>query len=92
MLQASPARALGSLRAEGRALLVVVWSDARLERAILPEQARAQLVAALGAVDYVVIGGWSELDRIVEVLRPERVEPEVAPERDIVREVWNRRR
>jgi bifunctional ADP-heptose synthase (sugar kinase/adenylyltransferase) len=91
VLQAGHARALGSLRAEGRDLLVVVWADAGLERAILPERARAQLAAALGVVDYVVIGGGAELDRIVEALQPEKIERDVAPERDMVREVLDRR-
>lgn len=72
VLQASHARFLETIHPPEGALLVVVWDDASLERPLLPERARAQLVAALRAVDYVVIdrhGG--ELEKLVEQVVPE---------------------
>src|SRR6185503_2774450 len=58
VLQAAHARFLETIRPAHGKLLVAVWSDASLSQPILPEQARAQLVAALRSVDYVVIAGW----------------------------------
>ncbi len=51
-LTAAHVRRLGELKREGRPLVVVVTSPAE---PILPVAARAELVAALGIVDQVVI-------------------------------------
>jgi bifunctional ADP-heptose synthase (sugar kinase/adenylyltransferase) len=67
VLQAGHARFLAAMRSPGAGLLVAVWDDATLGRPILPEQARAQLVAALAAVDWVVVCAPGDLavDRVV---------------------------
>jgi bifunctional ADP-heptose synthase (sugar kinase/adenylyltransferase) len=57
---------------------------------VLGEQARAQMVAALAAVDYVVIWRRPELDSLFEALQPDRVERSVPGERNIIEEVRRR--
>ncbi len=95
VLQASHARFLGQLRADGSALLVAVYDDAvlcrlrRQARPVLPEQARAQLVAALAVVDHVLIWPQPSLDGLLECLHPDRVE-HVSDERNIIGEVLDR--
>jgi len=92
VLQAGHGRFLEGLRAEARTLLVVVWSDASLERPVLTEGSRAQLVAALAAVDHVVVAGRDDWKTLVERLRPERVEQDVPEERNIIEDVLERHR
>lgn len=53
-LVAAHARRLRELREPGAGLVVVILDP---ERPVLPARARAELVAALDCVDYVVIGG-----------------------------------
>src|SRR5579863_2274432 len=66
MLHSGHVRYLGAARREGDVLVVAVRSDASTRklkgegRPILTERARAVLVAALAAVDYVVI--FDDLD------------------------------
>ena len=81
VLQAGHARFLEGLRRPGTEVLVVVYDDASLERPILPAAARAQLVAALAAVDYVVVCRRGEVE----------AEQEVPEERNIIGEVLSRR-
>jgi D-glycero-beta-D-manno-heptose 1-phosphate adenylyltransferase len=70
-------RYLESARAEGDVLVVGVNSDASVStlkgsgRPILPESARAQLVAGLRAVDYVVLFGEPNVEVLLEFLRPD---------------------
>jgi bifunctional ADP-heptose synthase (sugar kinase/adenylyltransferase) len=72
VLQAAHARFLEAIRPVDGELLVVVWNDASLSQPILPERARAQLVAALRAVDYVVIAArGGELEALVKWAVPE---------------------
>lgn len=72
VLQAAHARFLETIRPEDGELLVAVWNDASLSQPILPEQARAQLVAALRAVDYVVIAARNgEVEKLVQWAVPE---------------------
>lgn len=70
-------RYLEGARAEGDVLVVAINSDssvAKLKgagRPILPEMARAKLVAALKAVDYVVVFSETNVEALLELLRPE---------------------
>ena len=70
-------RYLEGARREGDALVVGVNSDASVRslkgagRPILDENARALLVAALRAVDYVVLFGESNVEILLEDLRPD---------------------
>lgn len=72
VLQAAHALFLDTIRPADGELLVVVWNDASLPQPILPEQARAQLVAALRAVNYVAIAARNgEVEKLVEWAVPE---------------------
>lgn len=77
LLHAGHVRFLQGARREGDVLVVAVNSDAserRLKgpgRPILPAEARAELVAAMGAVDYVLIFEESDVGGLLERLRPD---------------------
>ena len=70
-------RYLEGARREGDILVVAVNSDSSVValkgpgRPILPEDARADLVAALRAVEYVVIFGEPNVEPLLESLRPD---------------------
>ncbi len=77
VLHAGHVRYLEGARREGDLLVVGINSDAserRLKgpgRPILPEQARAELVAALRAVDYVVIFDELDVESLLTDLHPD---------------------
>jgi rfaE bifunctional protein nucleotidyltransferase chain/domain len=70
-------RYLEGARAEGDVLVVAINSDSSVVelkgagRPILPELARAKLVAALKAVDYVVVFSERNVEALLESLRPD---------------------
>jgi rfaE bifunctional protein nucleotidyltransferase chain/domain len=70
-------RYLEGARREGDVLVVAVNADSSVcalkgpGRPILPESARASLVAALRAVDYVVLFAESNVESLLEFLRPD---------------------
>jgi D-glycero-beta-D-manno-heptose 1-phosphate adenylyltransferase len=76
-LHVGHARYLDGARREGDVLVVAVNSDASVAalkgagRPILAERARAELVAALRSVDYVVIFGEANVEALLEFLRPD---------------------
>ena len=76
VLHVGHARYLAGAKCEGDVLVVAVNSDsseAQLKgagRPILPEKARAELVAAFAAVDYVVIFGEPNVESLLTELRP----------------------
>jgi D-glycero-beta-D-manno-heptose 1-phosphate adenylyltransferase len=76
-LHVGHARYLEGARREGDALVVAVNSDASVSvlkgagRPILPEDARAELVAGLRAVDYVVVFAEPNVEALLESLRPD---------------------
>lgn len=76
-LHAGHVRYLEGARREGDVLVVGVNNDASVRglkgpgRPVLDENARAQLVAALRAVDYVVLFGEASVERLLEELRPD---------------------
>jgi rfaE bifunctional protein nucleotidyltransferase chain/domain len=86
-------RYLEGARREGDVLIVAVNADNSVRglkgsgRPILPEMARAQLVAAVRAVDYVIIFREASVETLLEGLRPEvhakgtDYTPETVPER-----------
>jgi bifunctional ADP-heptose synthase (sugar kinase/adenylyltransferase) len=65
VLRAADARELARVR--HHPLLVVVLP---LANEILSQRARAEMVAALRVVDYVVIADDGDLDRLIDSLRP----------------------
>src|ERR1700739_1009969 len=76
-LHVGHARYLAGAKAEGDLLVVAVNSDSSVRalkgpgRPILDEQARALLVAAPRAVDYVVIFPEPNVEKLLEELRPD---------------------
>ncbi|HYM11684.1 MAG TPA: hypothetical protein VEU62_13195 [Bryobacterales bacterium] len=97
VLEAGHARFLQRIHSDGAALLVAVYGDAVLcrlrgqARPILAERARAQLVAALAAVDYVLVWPEPSLDALAARLGPRRVE-HIPEERNIIEVVRERSR
>jgi D-glycero-beta-D-manno-heptose 1-phosphate adenylyltransferase len=69
-------RYLQAAREEGDVLVTAVNADSSVRalkganRPILDEHARAQLVAAIGAVDFVVVFSEPNVERLLEELRP----------------------
>lgn len=77
LLHAGHIRYLEGARQEGDVLVVGVNADAGVRclkgpgRPILDENARAQLVAALRAVDYVVLFSEPNVEALLEAIRPD---------------------
>ena len=97
LLHVGHIRYLEAAKAEADRLIVAVNADASVAglkgpgRPIMPARERAELVAALRAVDYVVIFDDRTVDRLLQHLRPDvhckgtDYTPDTVPERDIVR-------
>jgi len=97
LLHVGHARYLGGARREGDVLVVAVNSDASMRplkgagRPILPQTARAQLVAGIAVVTYVTVFDEPDVVALLEALRPDvhakgtDYTTESVPERDIVR-------
>lgn len=95
ILHVGHARYLAGARAEGDVLVVGINSDSSVRnlkgegRPILPAEARAELVAAMAAVDYVVVFDEPNVEALLEVLRPDvhakgtDYTPETVPERGV---------
>lgn len=97
LLHVGHVRYLEGAKREADRLAVAINSDASIRglkgpsRPILPEGDRAELVAALRAVDYVVIFSEPTVAPLLELLRPEvhckgtDYSVDTVPERDTVR-------
>ena len=77
LLHVGHVRYLAGARAEADRLVVAINDDASVRalkgegRPILPAAARAELVAALRGVDYVVLFGDPDVKRLLEAIRPD---------------------
>jgi len=77
LLHVGHARYLGGARREGDVLVVAVNSDASMRplkgagRPILPQTARAQLVAGIAVVTYVTVFDEPDVVALLEALRPD---------------------
>ena len=97
LLHVGHVRYLQGARAEADRLVVAVNADASVRglkgpgRPILDERARAELVAALACVDYVVIFADRTVDRLLQLLTPDvhckgtDYTVDTVPERETVR-------
>jgi rfaE bifunctional protein nucleotidyltransferase chain/domain len=97
LLHVGHVRYLEAARAEADRLIVAVNADESVAalkgpgRPLMPEGERAELLAALSAVDYVVIFPDRTVDRLLQTLKPAvhckgtDYTPDTVPERDIVR-------
>jgi rfaE bifunctional protein nucleotidyltransferase chain/domain len=102
LLHAGHIRYLEAAKREGDLLVVGVNSDASVAalkgagRPLLPAAERARLVAALAAVDYVVLFDAPTVVPLLEALRPDvhakgaDYTPESVPEREAVRAAGGR--
>lgn len=102
LLHVGHVRYLEAAKREGDLLVVGVNSDASVAqlkgsgRPLLPAAERAQLVAALAAVDFVVVFDAPTVVPLIEALRPDvhakgtDYTPETVPEREAVRAVGGR--
>jgi rfaE bifunctional protein nucleotidyltransferase chain/domain len=102
VLHVGHVRYLRGARREADRLVVAINSDAserRLKgpgRPVLDEATRAELVAAVRGVDYVVIFGDDTVERLLRLLRPDvhckgtDYTADTVPERAIVREYGGR--
>jgi D-glycero-beta-D-manno-heptose 1-phosphate adenylyltransferase len=76
ILHVGHTRYLAGAKAEGDVLVVAINSDESVRklkgegRPVLPEQERAELVAALESVDYVIIFDEPNVEPLLETLRP----------------------
>jgi rfaE bifunctional protein nucleotidyltransferase chain/domain len=102
MLHVGHVRYLEGARAEADVLVVGVNGDASVQRLkgegrpILPEADRALLVAAVRAVDHVVVFQDDDVSRLLLALRPDvhckgtDYTPDTVPEREVVRSYGGR--
>jgi len=102
LLHVGHIRYLEGARREADRLIVAVNSDASVRglkgprQPIMPEAARAELVAALRAVDYVVIFPDATVERLLRLLKPDvhckgtDYTVDTVPERAVVHEYGGR--
>jgi rfaE bifunctional protein nucleotidyltransferase chain/domain len=95
-------RYLEGARREADRLVVAVNDDDSVRRLkgegrpVLPIGARAELVAALRAVDYVVVFGEPNVERLLRLVRPDvhckgtDYSIETVPEREVMKEIGGR--
>ncbi len=99
LLHVGHTRYLSGAKAEGDILVVAVNSDSGVRRLkgagrpVLPEKERAELVAALADVDYVLIFDEPNVEAVLEALRPDvhakgtDYTPESVPERGVAKKL-----
>jgi rfaE bifunctional protein nucleotidyltransferase chain/domain len=99
LLHVGHTRYLSGAKAEGDILVVAVNSDSGVRllkgagRPVLPEQERAELVAALADVDYVLIFDEPDVEALLRALRPDvhakgtDYTPENVPEREVAKKL-----
>jgi rfaE bifunctional protein nucleotidyltransferase chain/domain len=102
VLHVGHTRYLEAARREGDRLVVAVNDDVSVRglkgegRPILPGTARAELVAALASVDYVVLFNEPTVERLLRLIRPDvhckgtDYTVDTVPERDVVQEYGGR--
>jgi len=102
VLHVGHVRYLQGARAQADVLVVGVNADASVQRLkgpgrpVLGEEDRALLVAAVRAVDHVVVFAEDDVTRLLLALRPDvhckgtDYTPETVPERDVVRSYGGR--
>jgi D-glycero-beta-D-manno-heptose 1-phosphate adenylyltransferase len=102
LLHVGHVRYLAGARACGDVLVVGINGDASVRRLkgdgrpLLPQDERAQLVAALRSVDHVVVFEEDDVSRLLLALRPDvhckgtDYTPDTVPERDVVRSYGGR--
>jgi D-glycero-beta-D-manno-heptose 1-phosphate adenylyltransferase len=102
LLHVGHTRYLNGAAAEGDRLIVAVNDDQRVKelkgaaRPIVPAAERAEILAALAAVDYVIVFPDATVERLLRLLKPDvhckgpDYTVETVPERAVVREYGGR--
>ena len=102
LLHVGHIRYLSGAAAEGDRLIVAVNDDGRVaelkgpDRPVVPAVERAEIVAALAAVDYVVVFRDATVERLLRLLTPEvhckgpDYTVDTVPERSVVQEYGGR--
>ncbi|MEO7190313.1 MAG: adenylyltransferase/cytidyltransferase family protein [Vicinamibacterales bacterium] len=102
LLHVGHVRYLEAARREADRLIVAINDDSSVQslkgprQPVMPDHARAELIAALRAVDYVVVFHDAKVDRLLQLLRPDvhckgtDYTVETVPERDMVRSYGGR--
>ena len=102
LLHVGHVRYLEAARREADRLIVAINADASVRglkgpgQPVMTEDARAELVAALRCVDYVVIFNDSTVERLLRLLRPDvhckgtDYTVDTVPERDVVKNYGGR--
>ena len=102
VLHVGHVRYLQGARREADRLVVAINDDESVRRLkgagrpILPASARAELVAALRAVDYVVVFGETTVERLLRLIRPDvhckgtDYTIETVPEREVMKQLGGR--
>ncbi len=93
VLRSSHCRSLARLKAPGSKLAVLVRADSESRPAMLEQSSRAQLVAALAVVDYVVICDGTQAGLLAEAWKMDAiVDIDESFRDDLVDEVVRRHR
>jgi bifunctional ADP-heptose synthase (sugar kinase/adenylyltransferase) len=93
ILRSTHCRRLAEAKARNDKLAVFVRADSDGHPTMLDQASRAQLVAALAVVDYVVICDGAQADRLVKAWKPDAIfDMDEAFRSDLVEEVVRRHR
>lgn len=93
ILRSAHCRELAEAKTPGGKLAVFVRADSNDHPTMLDQSSRAQLVAALAAVDYVVICDGTQADLLGEAWKPDAIfDIDEGFRNDLVREVVRRHR
>lgn len=102
LLHVGHVRYLQAARAEADVLVVAVNADESVRilkgrgQPVLPESARAEIIAALGAVEYVVVFADATVERLLRLIEPDvhckgtDYTVDTVPEREVVRSYGGR--
>ena len=91
LLSPEHCRRLAGAKGKGEYLVVAVYAEKDPQETVLSQSARAQMVAALAVVDYVVICDQARTERTVSSWRPTAVvDADPISARDVIGDVLQR--
>ena len=91
LLSAEHCRRLARAKETGKYLVAAVYADKDPQETVFNQSARAQMVAGLAVVDYVVICDQAQTERPVSSWRPTAVvDADPIPSRDVIGDVLQR--
>jgi len=90
LLLAESCWGLAEAKKKGGTLVAAVYADRQPERRLLEASSRAQMVAAVAAVDYVIICDEGEVESLASSWRAEIIDAERWTKSDVVADVLQR--